>query len=72
MIGAPHNELGEEAGAALALKPGVTATPAGVRAFAREQMAPYRYRRRAARAWSAQGPYRQDPAPHGQPPEDLR
>ena len=30
----------------MALKPGVTATSAELRAFAREQMAPYKYPRR--------------------------
>ena len=45
VIGVPHDALGEEVGAAVALKPGATATPADLRAFAREQMAPYKYPR---------------------------
>ena len=45
VIGIPHDELGEEVGAAVTLKPGVTATTAELRAFAREQMAPYKYPR---------------------------
>jgi long-chain acyl-CoA synthetase len=46
VIGVPHNKLGEEVGGAVALKPYVTATLAELRAFAREQMAPYRYPQR--------------------------
>ena len=45
MVGIPHDELGEEVGAAVTVKPGATATPAELRAFAREQMAPYKYPR---------------------------
>ena len=45
VIGIPDDELGEEIGAAVALKPGATVTPAELRAFAREQMAPYKYPR---------------------------
>jgi len=45
VVGIPHDELGEEVGAAVTLKPGATATPAELRAFAREQMAPYKYPR---------------------------
>jgi acyl-CoA synthetase (AMP-forming)/AMP-acid ligase II len=37
VIGIPHAQLGE-VGAAVTLKPGSTATPAELRAFAREQM----------------------------------
>jgi len=69
----PHNELGEEVGAAVALKPGVTATPAEPRAFAREQMAPYKYPRRV---WLVSGlpggPTGKILRREGQPPEDLR
>ena len=36
VIGIPHAELGEEVGAAVQLRPGATATPAELRAFARE------------------------------------
>src|SRR5712692_2286789 len=35
VIGMPHPELGEEVGAAVALKPGASATPEDLRAFAR-------------------------------------
>ena len=45
VIGIPHTELGEEIGAAVQLKPGTTATPAELRAFARERVAAYKYPR---------------------------
>ena len=45
VIGIPHAELGEEVGAAVQLKPGTTATPAELRAFARERVAAYKYPR---------------------------
>ena len=46
VIGMPHAELGEEVGAAVALKPGATATPEELRAFARDKVAAYKYPRR--------------------------
>ena len=46
VIGMPHPELGEEVGAAVALKPGETATPEELRAFARDKVAAYKYPRR--------------------------
>ena len=42
VIGIPHAELGEEVGAAVKLKPGAIATPAELRAFARERVAAYK------------------------------
>jgi long-chain acyl-CoA synthetase len=45
VIGIPHLELGEEVGAAVQLKPGMTAAPAELRAFARERVAAYKYPR---------------------------
>jgi long-chain acyl-CoA synthetase len=73
VIGGPHNKPGEEVGAAVALKPGVTATPAELPAFAREQTAPYKY---AQRAWLVPGLPRRPTGKilrrEGQPPEDLR
>ena len=45
VIGLPHAELGEEVGAAVALKPGATATPEELRAFARDKVAAYKYPR---------------------------
>jgi long-chain acyl-CoA synthetase len=45
VIGIPHAELGEEIGAAVQLMPGATATPAELRAFARERVAAYKYPR---------------------------
>ena len=45
VIGMPHPDLGEEVAAAVALKPGATATPEELRAFARDKMAAYKYPR---------------------------
>jgi long-chain acyl-CoA synthetase len=45
VIGIPHAELGEEVGAAVALKPGAAATPEELRAFAKERVAAYKYPR---------------------------
>jgi acyl-coenzyme A synthetase/AMP-(fatty) acid ligase len=54
-------------------KQGVTATPAELRAFVREQMAPYKYPRRV---WLVPGlpggPTGKFLRREGQPPEDLR
>jgi len=46
VIGIPHPDLGEEVGAAVALKPGAVATPEELRAFARDKVAAYKYPRR--------------------------
>jgi long-chain acyl-CoA synthetase len=45
VIGIPHPSLGEEVGVAVALKPGATATPEELRAFARDRVAAYKYPR---------------------------
>ena len=45
VIGIPHPELGEEIGAAVALKPGASATTDELRAFARDRVAAYKYPR---------------------------
>jgi len=45
VIGIPHAELGEEVGAAVALKPGAEATPEELRAFTKERVAAYKYPR---------------------------
>jgi long-chain acyl-CoA synthetase len=45
VIGIPHPDLGEEVGVAVALKPGATATPEELRAFARDKVAAYKYPR---------------------------
>ena len=45
VIGIPHPDLGEEVAAAVALKPGATATPEELRAFARDKVAAYKYPR---------------------------
>jgi long-chain acyl-CoA synthetase len=46
VIGIPHPDLGEEVGAAVALKPGTSATPEELRAFTRDRVAAYKYPRR--------------------------
>jgi len=45
VVAIPHDELGEEIGAAVALKPGMTATVDELRAFVKERVAPYKYPR---------------------------
>jgi len=45
VVGIPHPDLGEEVGAAVALKPGASATPEELRAFARDRVAAYKYPR---------------------------
>ena len=46
VIGLPHAQLGEEVGAAVALKPGATVTPEELRDFVKDQVAAYKYPRR--------------------------
>ena len=46
VIGVPHADLGEEVGAAIALKEGADATIDELRAFAKERVAAYKYPRR--------------------------
>jgi len=46
VVGMPHPELGEEVGAAVALKPGATVTPDELRAYVKSQVAAYKYPRR--------------------------
>jgi long-chain acyl-CoA synthetase len=46
VIGIPHDSLGEEVGAAVALKPGASASAAELQAFARDRVAAYKYPRR--------------------------
>ena len=45
VVGIPDDSLGEEVGAAVALKTGHTATPDELRAFAKERVAAYKYPR---------------------------
>jgi long-chain acyl-CoA synthetase len=45
VFGVAHPELGEEVGAAVALKPGATATPDQLRAFVKARVAAYKYPR---------------------------
>ncbi len=73
VIGIPHEELGEDVGAAVVLKPGETATPADLRAFARDRVAAYKYPRYI---WLLpelpKGPTGKILRREVQPPEDLR
>jgi long-chain acyl-CoA synthetase len=45
VIGVPHDDLGEEVGAAVALKPGETVSEDELRDFAKERLAAYKYPR---------------------------
>jgi long-chain acyl-CoA synthetase len=45
VVGIAHDELGEEVGAAVALKPGAAATPGELQAFVKERVAAYKYPR---------------------------
>ncbi len=45
VIGIPHADLGEEVGAAVALKPGASATPEELRSFVKSRVAAYKYPR---------------------------
>jgi long-chain acyl-CoA synthetase len=45
VVGIPHSSLGEEVGAAVALKPGAEATPGELRLFMKERVAAYKYPR---------------------------
>ena len=45
VIGLPHDSLGEEIGAAVALKPGTYAEPAELRDFVKQLVAAYKYPR---------------------------
>jgi long-chain acyl-CoA synthetase len=45
VIGVPHDELGEEVAAVVALKRGASATPPELRAYVKEQVAAYKYPR---------------------------
>jgi long-chain acyl-CoA synthetase len=46
VIGVPHDDLGEEVAAVVALKPDAEATPDELKAFAKERVAAYKYPRR--------------------------
>ena len=46
VIGVPHDEFGEEVGAAVVLKDGATASPGELRDFVKGQVAAYKYPRR--------------------------
>jgi len=46
VVGMPHPKLGEEVGAAVALKKGATASPEELQTFVKEQVAAYKYPRK--------------------------
>jgi long-chain acyl-CoA synthetase len=46
VVGIPHDDLGEEVGAAVALKPGASATESELQEFAKERLAAYKYPRK--------------------------
>jgi long-chain acyl-CoA synthetase len=46
VIGVPHDSLGEEVGAAVALKEGAKVTPGELRDYVKERVAAYKYPRR--------------------------
>jgi long-chain acyl-CoA synthetase len=46
VVAVPHAELGEEVGAAVALKAGAVTSPEHLRAFVKEHVAAYKYPRR--------------------------
>jgi long-chain acyl-CoA synthetase len=45
VVGIKHRELGEEVGAAVALKPGTSAEPSELREFVKARVAAYKYPR---------------------------
>ena len=73
VIAIPDHELGEEVCAAVKLKPGATATPAELRSFVRDRVAPHKYPRHL---WLApdlpKGPTGKILRREVQPPQDLR
>ncbi len=73
VVGIPDEELGEEIGAAVTLKPGANATAAELRAFASERIAPYKYPRHV---WLVpglpKGPTGKILRREVQPPKDVR
>ncbi len=46
VVGVPHEELGEEVGAAVALKDGMEVDPEELKAFVKDQLASYKYPRK--------------------------
>ncbi|HEY2442139.1 MAG TPA: long-chain fatty acid--CoA ligase [Streptosporangiaceae bacterium] len=73
VIGIAHDSLGEEVAAAVALKPGASATPDELRAFAKERVAAYKYPRHVwLVAELPKGPTGKILRREVRPPEDLR
>jgi long-chain acyl-CoA synthetase len=72
VIGIPHDSLGEEVGAAVALKPGAAATSEELRAFTKERVAAYKYPRHVwLVAELPKGPTGKILRREVRPPEDL-
>src|SRR5260370_34395995 len=63
VVGMAHDELGEEVGAAVALKPGAAATPEELRAYVKERGAAYKY---PPQVWLGRG------VPEGPTPQNPR
>jgi len=73
IVGIPHDELGEEVGAAVVLKPGHQAEADDIRRFVKDRVAAYKYPpSRVVRGCPAQGADRQDRAPRDQAPVASR
>jgi long-chain acyl-CoA synthetase len=73
VIGIRHPELGEEVGAAVALKPGASATPDELRGFVKERVAAYKYPRHVwIEAELPKGPTGKILRREVQPPKDLQ
>jgi long-chain acyl-CoA synthetase len=73
VIGIKHSELGEEVGAAVALKPAATATPEELRAFVKERVAAYKYPRHVwIEAELPKGPTGKILRREVQPPKELQ
>jgi long-chain acyl-CoA synthetase len=72
VIGIPHEQLGEEVAAAVALKPGASATAGELRAFAKDRVAAYKYPRHVwLVAELPKGPTGKILRREVRPPEDL-
>ncbi len=73
VVGIPHDQFGEEVGAAVALKPGTSASESELRAFVKDRVAAYKYPRHV---WLVdelpKGPTGKILRREVRPPEDLR
>ena len=73
VIGLPHESLGEEIGAAVALREGQSASPEELQQFVKARLAAYKYPRQVWLVDSLpQGADREDHAPPGDGPREKR